>query len=193
MSRTTIGPETPDDLRDVTLAFRLAPVGLLVSRQRIINHYNAAFSQMFGYDERELIGQSLERLYPTRHEFEHIGERASRIMYEQGSYSDDRIMRDKSGRLFWCHVSGRALNRTTPLVEAAWVFEDLSTRWSVTAELTTREREIAQLLVMGKSSKVIGRELAISPRTVEAHRARLMNKMNATSVSQLVARLIGRA
>jgi len=79
------------------------------------------------------------------------------------------------------------------LVEAAWVFEDLSTRWSVTAELTTREREIAQLLVMGKSSKVIGRELAISPRTVEAHRARLMNKMNATSVSQLVARLIGRA
>ncbi|MGB8416432.1 LuxR C-terminal-related transcriptional regulator [Paraburkholderia sp.] len=174
------------------LVFRLAPVGLLVSRQRIINHYNTAFSEMFGYDDRELIGQSLERLYPTRHEFEHIGDRASRIMHKQGSYSDDRIMRAKSGHLFWCHVSGRALHRATPLDEAAWAFEDLSARWPVTAELTTREREIAQLLVMGKSSKVIGRELAISPRTVEAHRARLMTKMNATSVSQLVARLIGR-
>lgn len=148
---------------------------------------------MFGYDERELIGQSLEQLYPSRHEFEHIGERASQIMREHGRYSDDRLMRHKSGRLFWCHVLGRALNMTAPLVEAAWVFEDLSVRWPVSAELTTREREIAQLLVLGKSSKVIGRELAISPRTVEAHRARLMNKMNVSSVGQLVARLIGRA
>ncbi|MFK4441298.1 PAS domain S-box-containing protein [Caballeronia udeis] len=184
--------DTPDALHDLTLAFRLAPVGLLVSRQRIINHYNTAFSDMFGYGERELIGQSLEQLYPSHHEFEHIGERASQTMREQGRYSDERIMRHKSGRPFWCHVSGKALNRAAPLVEAVWVFEDLSARWSVTAELTTREREISQLLVMGKSSKEIGRELAISPRTVDAHRARLMNKMNVSSVSQLVARLIGR-
>lgn len=184
--------QTPDALRDLTLAFQLAPVGLMVSRQRIIHRYNAAFSDMFGYGERELAGQSLERLYPSHQEFEHVGERASRIMREQGNYSDERIMRHKSGRPFWCHVSGKALNKEAPLTEAVWVFEDLSTRWPVTTELTAREREVAQLLVMGKSSKAIGRELAISPRTVDAHRARLMKKMNASSVSHLVARLIGR-
>lgn len=191
-NESTMDIGNPDALHDLTLAFRMAPVGLMLSRQRIIHRYNTAFSAMFGYDEQELAGQSLEQLYPSHEEFEHVGDRASRIMREQGNYGDERIMRHKSGRPFWCHVSGRALNKEAPFAEAVWVFEDLSARWPVTTELTPREREIAQLLVAGKSSKTMGRELGISPRTVEAHRARLMKKMNVTSVSHLVARLIGR-
>jgi two-component system response regulator FixJ len=52
--------------------------------------------------------------------------------------------------------------------------------------LTPREHEVLEQLVLGRSTKAIGRELGISPRTVEIHRARVMEKMCAGSLSQLV-------
>ncbi|NJO38130.1 MAG: response regulator [Rhizobiales bacterium] len=52
--------------------------------------------------------------------------------------------------------------------------------------LTPREREVLEELVAGRSNKEVGRELGISPRTVEIHRARLMEKMAADSLAHLV-------
>jgi two-component system response regulator FixJ len=52
--------------------------------------------------------------------------------------------------------------------------------------LTPREREVLEELVAGRSNKEAGLELGISPRTVEIHRARLMEKMAADSLAQLV-------
>ncbi len=52
--------------------------------------------------------------------------------------------------------------------------------------LTPRERQVLDLLVLGRPNKVIAFELDISPRTVEIHRAHLMEKMGARSLSDLV-------
>ncbi|UCE88938.1 MAG: response regulator transcription factor [Pseudomonadota bacterium] len=54
------------------------------------------------------------------------------------------------------------------------------------ARLTAREREVMDLLVEGKLNKVIAAELGISVRTVEAHRARVMEKLGARSLSDIV-------
>ena len=54
------------------------------------------------------------------------------------------------------------------------------------AMLTGREREILERLVSGMPNKAIARELEISPRTVEFHRARVMAKMQAATLSELV-------
>ena len=54
------------------------------------------------------------------------------------------------------------------------------------ARLTGRERDVLVQLVFGRSNKEIALELGISPRTVEIHRARVMEKMQAQSLSHLV-------
>ena len=57
---------------------------------------------------------------------------------------------------------------------------------SLAATLTHRERDVLDLVLKGLSSKVIARELAISHRTVEQHRGRLLEKFNVGSVTELV-------
>jgi RNA polymerase sigma factor (sigma-70 family) len=52
--------------------------------------------------------------------------------------------------------------------------------------LTPRERKVMNLLVSGMSNKEVGRKLEISPRTVEVHRSRIMEKMEAASLLELI-------
>lgn len=58
------------------------------------------------------------------------------------------------------------------------------------ASLTPREREVLDLIVAGNANKVIAYELDVSQRTVEIHRARVMEKMGASSVAHLVRMVV---
>lgn len=53
-------------------------------------------------------------------------------------------------------------------------------------QLSPREREVLERLLAGLPNKTIAYDLEISPRTVEVHRARIMDKMGARSLSELV-------
>ena len=62
------------------------------------------------------------------------------------------------------------------------------------ATLTQREREVLELVVNGRKNKQIAEALAISVKTVEAHRAHAMEKMGASSIAELIqASLSGKA
>ena len=179
---------------DYRLAFDLAPVGLALSRQRTMVDCNEALCEMFGASREQLVGQSFQILYPSAGEYERLGARMATLLGKGGTYSDDRIMKRVGGRLlgetFWCHVTGRALHRETPHAAGIWSFEDLSSRRTVKADLTPREREVAAHLMSGLTSKEIGKALEISHRTVEIYRARLMRKYGAHSTPDLVHRLL---
>jgi two-component system, LuxR family, response regulator FixJ len=56
--------------------------------------------------------------------------------------------------------------------------------------LTPREREVMDMVVHGKANKVIAADLDLSQRTVEIHRARVMEKMHASSLAHLVRMVI---
>ena len=177
---------------DYQLAFDLAPVGLALSRNRTIVDCNQHLCEMFGISRVLLVGQSFQLLYPSAAEYERLGDRMRPILNAQGHYADDRVMKRASGETFWCHVSGRALNRSAPHESGIWSFEDLSARRAVKTELTPREREVAAHLISGngQTSKEIARTLGISHRTVEVYRARLMRKYKAATTVDLVHKLM---
>jgi PAS domain S-box-containing protein len=180
---------------DYRLAFEMAPVGLALSRHRTIIDGNRALWEMFGADRDQLVGQSFLVLYPSADEYERTGARIAPILNTQGHYADDRLMRRVGGRFqgqtFWCHVTGRALDRLDPHAAGIWSFEDLSASRPVRAELTPREREVAAMVIHGLTAKQIAKVLGISPRTVEVYRLKLMRKYQASSTPDLVHKLMG--
>ena len=175
---------------DYRLAFDMAPVGLVLSRNRTMVDCNRHVCEMFGASRELLIGQSFQILYPSPDEYERLGARMAPILNARGHYADNRIMKRANGETFWCHVSGRALDRNDPHASGIWSFEDLSAQRPVKADLTGREREVAARLLEGLTSKEIGRTLEISHRTVEIYRARLMRKYNASTAADLVHKLL---
>ncbi|ADV00164.1 PAS and helix-turn-helix domain-containing protein [Alicycliphilus denitrificans] len=178
------------DVADYRLAFEMAPVGLVISRNRTMVDCNRHVCEMFGASRELLIGQSFRVLYPSADEYERLGRRMEPILNARGYYADNRIMKRACGETFWCHVSGRALNREDPHASGIWSFEDLSAQRPVRAELTAREREVAARVLDGMTSKEIGRALDISHRTVEIYRARLMRKYGASTAADLVQKLL---
>lgn len=179
---------------DYRLAFEWAPIGMVLSRNRSIIDCNERLCEMFGTHKSGLIGQSFQVLYPSAAEYERTGLRISPILNAKGVYADDRVMKRVDGRFkgetFWCHVTGRTLNRAAPHEAGIWTFQDLSARKPVKAELTAREREVAAHLMDGLTSKEIGRALGISHRTVEIYRVKLMRKYQASGAADLIQKLM---
>ena len=201
MSRDTLRPSVAStdalqqaaDLRagfDYRTAFEFAPIGLVLSRHRLMIDCNRAALAMFRAEREQLIGQSFRVLYPTQGEYERTGERIVASLDTSGRYADERVMRRVDGELFWCHVWGHALDAADPHAAGIWSFEDLSSRRSLKLDFTPREREIAALLIEGLTSKMVGKRLNISPRTVDVYRARLMRKVGASTTAELVHKLL---
>jgi PAS domain S-box-containing protein len=181
------------DLRagfDYRTAFEYAPIGLVLSRHRLMIDCNRAALAMFRAEREQLIGQSFRVLYPTQGEYERTGERIVASLDTDGRYADERVMRRVDGELFWCHVWGHALDAADPHAAGIWSFEDLSSKRSLKLDFTPREREIAALLIEGLTSKMVGKRLTISPRTVDVYRARLMRKVGASTTAELVHKLL---
>ena len=77
----------------------------------------------------------------------------------------------------------KALAREADRIERIDAAREAATRLAL---LTRREREVLDLVAQGLHAKEIGRELAISSRTVEVHKASLMSKLGARNVAELV-------
>ena len=60
-------------------------------------------------------------------------------------------------------------------------------------ELTPREKEVLDLVARGRSNKQVAADLNISPRTVEIHRSRVMEKTGADSIASLVRMVTARS
>lgn len=177
------------DTATAALGFEHAPVALCITRHRVIAACNGAFADLFGHEAQALVSQSMAVLYPSRQEFRRIGQRGYPRMRQGGRYEDERLMRRADGELIWCRVRGLSSDAAAPAREAVWAFDRLTHAAQATAALSPREREVVAQLAAGLTTKEIARLLALSPRTIDMHRARLLRKFGVRSTAQLLAAL----
>lgn len=170
--------------------FGEAPVALCISRDRVIETCNARFAEMFAGHCQDFDGRPLLSLYPSTEDYDRIGKAGLAAMLVSGRFADERIMRRLDGRLFWCQASGQSLSPESPFQLAIWSFADLSKARPV-VDLTAREREVIVMTSQGMTSKEIGSALGVSYRTVELHRARLLDKFGARNIAELAAKFAG--
>ncbi|HVE06214.1 MAG TPA: response regulator [Paraburkholderia sp.] len=81
------------------------------------------------------------------------------------------------------HAIGQALARSAEAVRHQHELHELQSRLE---RLTPREREVMQLVVLGRLNKQVACELGTVEKTVKAHRARVMQKMEVSSLAELV-------
>ena len=187
-----LSPEALDQLyeqRDLTgLAFDFVPIGIVVTENRVLRECNQRFCEIFGYSREEMLDRLFTFLYPSKAEFENVENRGDKSLGRGALYWDERVMRRKSGDLFWVRVRGHSFTPESPLARAVWSFADLSEQRPY-QPLTRREREVYSLLGEGQTSKEIARTLNLSYRTVEVHRARLLRKMGVSNTAALFSSL----
>lgn len=103
--------------------------------------------------------------------------RAGAVDFLQKPFKDDELIRRVQA----------ALDEDARHREQLRRLDELRALWD---ELTPREQEIARRLADGQANKVMASELGISERTVEVHRARVLQKLGVRSVAQLVRILV---
>jgi PAS domain S-box-containing protein len=124
-------------------------VGIAFVRTRTFVWMNKAFEQdMLGFDEGELVGQSVEVVYPTRAVYEQMGPIVDAAMAEHGVFRTENRVRRKDGALIWCLVSGRAIDRHDVPRGTIWTIADITKRKEAEAEVLQaleREKELSEL------------------------------------------------
>ncbi|MBN3801831.1 PAS and helix-turn-helix domain-containing protein [Paraburkholderia sp. Ac-20336] len=173
--------------------FRHLPVAVIVARERVMVDCNARALALFKARRSDIVDRSFSVLYPQQKDFTTTGRRLAPLLAKHAVFSDDRIMRRIDGSHFWVTVCGFGYNPKRPFELAIWTFTDLSDstkQADIASTLTERERDVAAFLVHGMTSKEIGKELNISPRTVDIHRASLLRKYGVRATPDLIARLL---
>ncbi|MFX0540868.1 LuxR C-terminal-related transcriptional regulator [Roseovarius sp. S4756] len=174
------------------LGFVESPVAQMVLRHRRVIESNKAIERLFGFKRAELVGRSVQRLYPSTADFKRIGEigEAALRSGESDYYEDKRFMQTRDGEVFWARARGITLSPEDPFALMIWSFDRVEEKAYQSVNLTPREREIAPLIGQGLTSKQIGERLKISHRTVETHRARLMKKFGVHNTAELVSQIV---
>ena len=167
-------------------AFEYIPIALCVLQERRVSACNPMFTQLFGGTQADFMGKTIEKLFPSQMDFELIGEHLYSALERKQVYSDERLMRNLQGEIFWCRVHGKTLNQEQPKFASVWVWEKIERASTPAQNLSHREKEVLAYLAQGLTNKEMARLMGISFRTVEMHRARLLKKVGASSTLNLL-------
>ncbi len=102
--------------------------GVMFVRDRKIISANRRCEELFAYESGKMIGQSTRILFPTDLDFELAGKSQYLLIAEDDYFSEERKYKRQDGSIFWCMVSGSALDPLDPNNGSIWVYADISER-----------------------------------------------------------------
>ena len=128
-------------LREQTLIFERAQIGIIVLRNRAIQRCNRRFEEIFGYGPGEMIGESTRIYFPSDEAWDEMGRRAYTMLSETGNFTGEGEYRRKDGSVVWCHISGRPINPEKPEEGYVGLYDDVTEKRRVEAALKALLRE----------------------------------------------------
>ena len=84
------------------LAFDSAPIGVVLTENRIIRTCNTMFCDMTGFRMEELVDQSCRILYSSEAEFDRVRDIGIQALSKGEPYSDLRLLPCSNGEVVWC-------------------------------------------------------------------------------------------
>ncbi len=137
--------------------------GVMFVRERRVVSVNRRCEQLFGYASGDMAGKSTAIVFADQQDFEAAGQRNYPNLGEGKEFAEERQYRKRDGSLFWCLVSGRALDPSRTDGGSIWVFADVTARRQAEEKLrlsaTVLEHIADGVMVIG----VDGRIVAVNP------------------------------
>ena len=147
-------PATPEAAtRERDLLLEYAGLGIVYVKQRILQRCNTRYAEIFGYASMdEIIGRSSLSIYPSERDYKQLGAEAYPVLSTGETYRTERLMRRRSGELFWCSLTGRLIDPQDASQGSIWIVEDIEERKQAEAEfakLSTEQQLIFDHAMVG--------------------------------------------
>ncbi|NDV50613.1 PAS and helix-turn-helix domain-containing protein [Salipiger sp. PrR003] len=180
--------ETQTLFADMALAaFLESPAPQMVLENRHITDINHAGARLFGSPREELLGRPTMDLHPTVAGYDSLGEAyAESFLADKKNYfEDERLLKTLKGETFWARIRGKPLADE----KTVWSIERVQAVGVNLDCLTDREHQVVRQLARGLTSKQAAEQLGCSHRTVETHRGRIMKKLDARNIAELLQKI----
>ncbi|MES2324882.1 MAG: EAL domain-containing protein [Pseudomonadota bacterium] len=137
--------------------------GVMFVRARRVVSVNRRCEELFGYGPGEMTNEPTSIVFPSEQDFEQAGEIQYTALTRGKDFSEERQYRRRDGSLFWCLVSGCALDPQRANEGSIWVFADVTERRHAEEKLrlsaTVLEHIADGVMVIGTDSRIV----AINP------------------------------
>ena len=133
--------------------------GVMFVRARRVVSVNRRCEELFGYTNSEMVGQSTSLVFANQQAYEAAGEVQYPALALDQNFSEERQYRRSDGTLFWCLVSGRALDPLHPSDGSIWVYADVTERRQAEEKLrlsaTVLEHIADGVMVIGLDGRIV--------------------------------------
>ena len=161
--------------------------GILHVRERRVVSTNRRFDELFGYVEGALVGDSISVLFPSVEDFEQGRDAADPVLARGGDYVAEQTFRRSDGSVFWCSVSGRALDPERLGAGSIWVFADVTERRQAEEKLrlsaTVLEHIADGVMVIDVHGRIVATNPAFTQITGYTEREALGTQSNLTRMT----------
>ncbi len=135
---------------------------MFVRHQRVVS-VNRRCEELFGYPNDSLTGGSTALIFPSQEAFDSVGQQHYAVLAEGKYVTEERQYRHRDGSVFWCLVSGFALDALRPHEGSIWVFADITERKLAEEKLRLSATVLEHIADGVMVTDTAGRIVAVNP------------------------------